>query len=77
MLQKLLHAYQRPRETPLRCQAIFPSLKASVQEAVIKNIEDQFARVFTCIETNLGSINEKLTSIGERHDSIQQTNNWN
>ena len=52
-------------------EAILPSLKASVQDAVIKNTEDEFAKVYTCIETNLGSINEKLTSIGERHDSIQ------
>ena len=52
-------------------EAILPSLKATVQDAVIKNIEDQFAKVYTCIETNLSSVNEKLTSIGERHDSIQ------
>ena len=52
-------------------EAILPSMKAIVCEAVIKNIEDQFAKVYTCLDTNLGSINEKLISIGERHDSIQ------
>ena len=52
-------------------EAILPSLKASAQDAVIKNIEDQFAKDFTCFETNLGNINEKLTSIGETNDSMQ------
>ena len=52
-------------------EAILPSLKASLQDAVFKNIEDQFAKVYTCIETNLVSINEKLASIGERHYGIQ------
>ena len=50
---------------------VLPSLKASVHEAVIKNIEDQFAKLYTCNETNLYSIKEKPTSIGERNDSIQ------
>ena len=50
---------------------ILLSLKASVQDAVFRSTADQFAKVYTCIETNLGSITEKLASIGERHDSIQ------
>ena len=52
-------------------EAIFPSLNGSVQEAIVKNIEDQLAKVYTCFETNLGSINGKLTSFSERHDTIQ------
>ena len=52
-------------------EAILPSLKGSVQKAIIKSIEDHLAKVYTCIESNLSCINEKLTSISERHDSIK------
>ena len=52
-------------------EAIPPSLKASVEEADITNIKDQFAKTYTCIEKNLGKSNEGLTSFGERPDKIQ------
>ena len=52
-------------------EAVLPSPKGSVQEAIIKKIQDQLAKVHTCIESNLSSINEKLTSISEGYDSIQ------
>ena len=49
----------------------FPSLKGTVEAVFFLKNDDQLAKVYTGIKSNLSSINENLTSNTERHDRIQ------